>query len=506
MIGMDQYELIRTAHFKYGKGVREIAREYGHSRKTVRKALKGMTPRYRREKEPHHPVMGRYREMIDRWLIEDQKQPRKQRHTANRVYRRLATECDFVGGESTVRRYVRLRRADLGIGKNEPMVPMAYAVESGAEVDWGEIRLRIGDTVQKVKIFCMRSKFSGKIFVHAYPAERQEMFFDGHIRAFAFFGGIFSELTYDNLTVAVKKILRGRRRIEQDQFIKFRSYYTFDAKFCAPAKGNEKGGVEGTVGYVRRNFFVPVPAFRSLDECNAWLIKKCQDHGTREKHRGGEIIDDLHDQQKSQLIPNQKKPFANVKLREAKVSKYQIVEVERNMYSVPSEYVGHRVHVHLGCWTVRIYVQNREVACHHRDFRRNHWNLNPFHYLKTLKRKTRAFDNARPLQIWKQNWPPFYGVFLERLRRDLGERVGTQEFIDVLGFHEIYPMQRVENSIKQCVEMGAFRASSVKHMIFRNSEIPLGVEPMKVSSKLPHIKHTSGSVEHYSELVYRSTP
>jgi len=417
--------LIRTAHFVYGKGIREIAREYGHSRKTVRKALKGMVPRYRRRGEPNAPVMAAYREVVDRWLIEDQERPKKQRHTAARIYHRLVEEHGFSGGESTVRRYVRLRRADLGLNHVEAMVPLVHDVESGAEVDWGEAQGRIGGRLQKVKMFCMRSRYSGKIFVQVYPAERQEMFFDGHMRAFEFYGGVFREITYDNLTTAVKRILKGRRRDEQARFVQFRSFYTFESNFCARAKGNEKGGVEGLVGYARRNFMVPQPEFEDLEAMNRWLVGRCVQHGQRPKHPGGTVIDDLHDQQKAHLLANQKKPFENLRIAEGKVNKYEVVRVGGNMYSVPTRYVGRKVQVHLGCWWIRIFLEGREIACHRRDMRKNQWGLNPFHYLDALKHKTRAFDHAMPLKSWREAWPAFYEKFLSNLRRDRGERVGT---------------------------------------------------------------------------------
>ena len=503
MIGMDQYELIRTAHFVYEKGIREIAREYGHSRKTVRKALRGEVPRYRRKEPANHPVMGEFKEIVDGWLLNDKESPRKQRHTAARVYRRLVEEHGFTGGDSTVRRYVRLRRADLGLQIKEAMIPLQPELGSGAEVDWGEAQVKIGGVQQKIKIFCMRSKYSGKIFVQGYPAERQEMLFDGHMRAFYFYGGVFREITYDNMTTAVKKILRGRSREQQDQFAQFRSYYTFKAKFCGPGKGNEKGGVEGLVGYARRNFLVPIPEFEDFNGLNAWLIEQCKTHGERPKYRGGEIIEDLHEQQKSTMIPVQKRPFSNLLLRNGKVNKYQVVQVDRNMYSVPAEYVGHKVEVHLGCWDVRFYSQHREIAHHKRCFGRNQWRLNPFDYLETLRQKTRAFDDAMPLKTWRRTWPPYYEKLLLELRQRRGDRLGIQEFIEILRYHEIYPAARVINSVRESVEKGVFQASAVKHLILRNGEETPPTDPLASPDQLPKILYSGPFLQQYNALGYQ---
>ena len=456
------------------------------------------------KKPPYEPVMGIYREIVDRWLIEDQELPRKQRHTAIRVYDRLVAEYGFRGGQSTVRRYVRERKADLGLNHVEAMVPLVHELGSGAEVDWGEAQVKIGGVQRKIKLFCMRSRYSGKIFIQAYPGERQEMFFDGHMRAFYFFGGVFREITYDNLTTAVKRILRGRHREQQNQFIQFRSYYTFRANFCGPAKGNEKGGVEGIVGYVRRNFLVPIPEFKDLREFNEWLIAECRKHGRRPKHRGGPIIEDLHRQQKPTLVPIQKKPFPNILLRSGKVNKYQTVQVDRNMYSVPPAYVGHKVQVHLGCWKIRIFVQQREIACHPRHFGRSRWNLNPFHYLETLRRKTRAFDDAMPLKTWRKSWPPYYEKLLRELRRRRGERLGIQEFIDVLRYHEIYPVQRIMDCVQECVEKGVYGASAIKHLILRRGEQPSCTKPLGDLDELPQMLFSGPALHQYDVLGYQS--
>ena len=502
MIRMDQYELIRTAHYVYGKGIREIARDYGHSRKTIRKALSGMSPGYRRKKEPGKPVMGGFQEIIDGWLKEDRNRPRKQRHTAHRIYERLVLEYAFRGGESTVRRHVRERKAELGFTQKEAMVPLVVDVESGAEVDWGEAKVILDGKERKVKLFCMRSKYSGKIFVRAYLAERQEMFLDGHQHAFQYYGGVFKELVYDNLTTAVKRVLRGRQRIEQEQFRKFRAYYTFQARFCNPGKGNEKGGVEGTVGYVRRNFLVPMPQIPCLEVLNRQLLEKCVIHGQRVKNKEcGQIIDTLHDQQKSQLIRLQKEDFTNFHLLEGRADKYQTVQVDRNRYSLPGSYVGHKLQIHLGCSELRIYKDRQLVAVHPRCLERGRWNLNPLHYLKTIGRKPGSFEDARPLKAWRKTWPPYYEVLLERLRKTRDQGPGTKAFIEVLKLHEIYPRDVVEDAVRLCVEKGAYCQNAVKHLIFKRLEKPLpDLGNMRVTG-LPEPIYGQPSLSEYDRLM-----
>ncbi len=198
MITMKQYEQIRTAHRVYGKGIREISRELGHSRPTIRKALRGQPPGYTRRQAVKHPVMDAYGRLIDQWLQDDQSVPKKQRHTAHRMYERLVAEYAFCGAESTVRQYVRKRRQALGLSRVESMIPRIAEVGKEAEVDWGEAEVYLGHRLRTVFLFCLRSRYSGKGFVRAYPTEKQEMFFDGHQQAFEYFGGVFPTLVYDN--------------------------------------------------------------------------------------------------------------------------------------------------------------------------------------------------------------------------------------------------------------------------------------------------------------------
>jgi transposase len=201
---MDQYEYIRTAHRVYGKNISELARQTGHSRNTIKKALHGESWGYREREQQSFPVLGPYRSLIEAWLRADKEVPKKQRHTARRVYNRLRTEQGYQGSESNVRRYVRLVRMELGIDPGREVF-IACEADAGqeAEIDWGTATAVVGGEKVRLKFFCMRSKYSGKHFVRCYPCERQQAFFDAHIKAFDFFGGIFPVLIYDNLTTAV---------------------------------------------------------------------------------------------------------------------------------------------------------------------------------------------------------------------------------------------------------------------------------------------------------------
>lgn len=271
---MEQYELVRTGYRVYGKTISEPARLTGHSRNTIKKAIRGEPWGYKERAHQPFPVLVDHVETIDRWLESDKDNPAKQRHTARRIYHRLVEEHGFEGSESNVRRYVRLAKMRLGIARSGAFIPCDPEAGNEAEVDWGTAVAILSGEEVRLKFFCMRSKYSGKHFVRFYPCERQQGFFDGHARAFSFFGGVFPVLIYDNLTSAVQKVLRGRDRVEQEQFCKLKAYYSFEARFCNPDRGHEKGGVEGLVGFARRNYMVPVPEAANLDELNEKILDR----------------------------------------------------------------------------------------------------------------------------------------------------------------------------------------------------------------------------------------
>lgn len=467
MLGMDQYEMIRTAHRKYGKGIRKLAREFGHHRKTIRKILAGEEPRYRRERGVGNPVMDSVAGMLQKWLEEDLESPKKQRHTARRIYTRLAEEHGFSGAESTVRRWVRQCKADLGYRREAAVIPLSPEVAREAEVDWGQAWVVMNGEKREVKLFCMRSRYSGKIFVRAYAWERQEMFFDGHLAAFPYFGGVFPVLVYDNLTVAVQAVLRGKRRREQERFVSFRSYYTFEARYCNPGKGNEKGGVEGGVGYARRNFLVPLPKVESFEELNRFLLERCVEHSGKrlESREDRRTIEERHEEERGRLLPLPGNPFENLKLVPVRISRYQTAQVDRNRYSVPTAYVGRRLWAHVGCWTVSLYDGNRKIAEHLRVFGNSKWQIDPLHYLGLIGERVGAFDSARAICQWRPSWPGCYEEMLNKLVARQGDNRGKREFVRILQLHQDYPAGAVEEAVGETVACGAFNYDAVKQVL-----------------------------------------
>ncbi len=474
---VDQYAFIRIAHRVYGKRIREIARETGHSRNTVKKALRGEYRGYSARDRQPFPVLGPYLRTIDRWLKEDQDQPRKQRHTAVRIYNRLRTEYGFEGGESTVRRYVREARRRLGVRPSGVFIPLEPELGREAEVDWGGCHAIVAGEYTKLKSFCMRSKGSGKAFVQCFPCERQQAFFEGHLGAFAFYGGVFRTLVYDNLTSAVEKVLKGKDRKLQESFEKFRAYYNFEARFCNPDRAHEKGGVEGLVGYARRNFLVPIPRVESLAELNAQLLAECAAYGDHRIKGRDKTVKELFEEEKKHLLPLPGVPFSNLDTVSAKVDKYSTVVVDRNRYSVPTRYAGLRVRVMLYVGRVDIFYGNQRIATHERLYGDNKWQLDPMHYLELLGQRPQAFQSARPIRQWRAEWPAALEKLLERFCEARGANQGIKEFIGVLGLFDKHEREDVMEAVEEAVRAGVSSREAVEHLLRRENGVRNGFRP-----------------------------
>ena len=466
---MDQYSYIRTAVRVYQKGIRELSGETGHSRVTIRKVLREEARGYPSRQHQVYPVLKGYLKIIDGWLEMDKGQPRKQRHTARRIYHRLVNEHGYVGSEETVRRYVRLTKPRLGLDGPEVFVVTDPECGREAEVDWGRAGAVIRGIKTPIYYFCMRSRFSGKPFVRAYQCEKQQAFFDGHLHAFEFFGGVFPVLVYDNLKSAVQKILSGRGRIEQSSFQRFRAYYTFDARFCNAGCGHEKGGTEGLVGYARRNFLVPVPVVDSLEELNEKLLEDCIRYGDHRIAGREDTVRVLFEKEKDHLLALPAVPFSNVRLIEGKVGHYGTVIADKNHYSAPSGYRGMKVRGELSIDHVDLFYAGKRIARHARLFGNNKWLLEPDHYLDILRRKPGAFDTARVIRQWRVTWPEDLERLLSRFKESQGETKGIKDFITVLMLYRQYDPREVESAVSLVLEHGLGHSAGVKQLLLQTA-------------------------------------
>jgi transposase len=465
MLKVDQYSFIRTAHRVYGKKIKQIARETGHSKNTIKKALRDEYSGYKPRIMQPYPILGPYLKMIDQWLKDDKQRPKKQRHTAVRVFNRLKQEHDFQGAETTVRRYVREAKLRLGVGAPQVFIPSDPQAGVEAEVDWGQCIAILGSVETRLKFFCMRSKFSGKHFVRCYPCERQQAFFDGHIQGFSFFSGVFPILIYDNLTTAVQKILRGKKRILQESYDKFRGYYNFTPRFCNRGQGHEKGGVEGLVGYARRNYMVPVPEADSLEDLNKKLLADCLSYGDHRITGREHTVNELYEKEKDHLLSSPDIVFSNLETSSAKVDKYATVVVDKNRYSVPTSYAYFKVNVVLYVDRVEIFYGSKNIASHERLYGNNKWSLLPEHYLELIAQRPQAFESARPIRQWRQNWPYCLERLLDRFCQKQGHTGGIKDFISVLMLYKDHAAADIESAVEMSLSSNASSSQVVKHIL-----------------------------------------
>lgn len=470
MLNVDQYGYIRTAHRVYGKNIKQISRETGHSKNTIKKVLREEYSGYKPRINQPHPVLGPYLDIIDKWLTDDKQRPKKQRHTAVRIYNRLKQEHDFQGAEVTVRKYVREAKMRLGVNTARVFIPSDPEVGIEAEVDWGRCVAILGGVETRLRHFCIRSKYSGKHLVQCYPCERQQALFDAHIQAFAFFGGVFPVLIYDNLTTAVQKVFLGKKRMLQASYEKFRSYYSFTPRFCNVGQGHEKGGVEGLVGYARRNYMVPVPEADSLEDLNRKLLQDCLSYGDHRIAGREKTVNELYEEETAHLIPLPDIPFSNLATSTGKVDKYSTVIIDKNRYSVPTTYAYCKVNVVSYVDRVEIWYGSKKIASHRRLYNNNKWSLLPEHYLELIRQRPQSFESARPIRQWRESWPECLELLLDRFCYKQGHTRGIKDFISVLMLYRDHNAGEIELAVKKALSAGAGTGQAVEHILKRSDD------------------------------------
>ena len=468
---VELFEEIRR-EYEFGIGtIQGVARKLGVHRRLVREALNGAVPVVKVPQPRPRPRIEPVAAFIDAILEADRQAPRKQRHTAHRIYERLQQERPgFLAAEPTVRRYVRQRKAALGLAARETFVPQSYPWGSEAQVDWYEAWAELDDERVKLQVFSLRSMASGGAFHRAYRHATQQAFLEAHEQAFRYFGGVFHRLRYDNLGAAVKRVLRGSRREETARFVAFRSHWRFEAEFCNPAEGHEKGGVENEVGRFRRNHWVPIPRAGDLEELNRRLLAECQVDEARTVAGREQSVGTAMLIERAHLLPLAEEGFDLVEVSFPIVTSLGSVKVKTNAYSVPVK-AGTTVEARLAAATVEIWYGGKRVARHERSYGRYQEILDLEHYLDVLERKPGALAGSKPLEQWRRlgRWPESYDRFWQALIDRHGRSAGTKAMVELLQLGRLHGQEALRGAIDAALVLGCTDEAAVRHLVTARS-------------------------------------
>jgi len=494
MKGVELYGRVRHAVQIEGLSRREAARRFGIDPRTVAKMMVfSIPPGYRRSRTPARPKLDPFTGIIDRILEEDKRRPAKQRHTSKRIFERLRDEHGFAGGLTIVKDYVHERR----LRQREVFVPLRHD-PGHAQVDFGEALAEIGGVERKIHFFAFDLPHSDACFVQAYPAETTEAFCAGHAAAFSFFGGVPQSILYDNTKIAVARILGDGTRQRTRVFSELQSHYLFVDRFGRPGKGNDKGKVEGLVGWIRRNYLVPMPRAANFDGLNAKLLDDCRRRlGDRLRGHSETIGERLAGDLAAFQSPPAT-PYDACDKRTGRVSSLSLVRYRGNDYSVPTAY-GHREVL------IRGYVDEVVMSCgadiiarHARSYEREDFVFEPLHYLALLERKIGALDQAAPLVGW--DLPEEFAMFRRLLEARMGKR-GKREFVQVLRLLETFRCDDLVAGIKDAIARSAIGFDAVKHLVLCRIERRPPRLDLTVYPYLPRATVATTSARTYMDLL-----
>jgi transposase len=481
MIKVEEKERIRRAYYVEQMSIRQIRREMGYARQTIRKALDDGAEEAYTLKEPRHaPVLGPYKAQIEALVAESERLPRKQRYTGHKIFE-LVCEEGYRGSESGVRHYV----AQVRKKRRRPKIylPLEFDPGTDGQVDWGEAVVIMQGQQMTVQLFVLRLCYSRRLFVMAFPCQKQEAFFEGHVRAFHHLGGIPYRLSYDNLKAAVQKVLQGKKRQEQRQFIAFRSHYLFESHFCTPGAGHEKGRVEEGIGYVQRNFLSPLVQVDNFEELNAYLLQRCLKDDQRRVEGQAVTIHTAWQQEKSQLRALPVRDFDCCQQRLVTLNGYGQVTIDTNRYSVPADKAAKKLRAKLYAFHIEVFRPDDKepIACHPRCYAQHQDILDPLHYLPLLEQRPGAFNYAKPIRHWRTEWPPVYEQLLERLQTRWSEGQGIREFVRVLKLHQTYPATLIEQAVQQALTYNCAHADGVTLCLRQLLHPELGLPDLDLS-------------------------
>jgi transposase len=478
---------------------RGACKKYGLSWHTLKKILAhAEPPGYRQSKVRPKRKLAPFLPIIHQILIDDRQAPKKQRHTAKLIFKRLRDEHGYQGGQTVVKDTVRAWKQS----RQEVFLPLSHP-PGEAQVDFGEAIIRLRGEETKVALFVMTLPYSGAIFIQAFPRECSETFLEGHRRAFEFFAGVPKRISYDNSAIAVIEVLKGRERKLTREFLRLQSHYLFQEHFCLVRRANEKGHVERLVGFARRNFLVPVPDVESLEVLNRQLREHClADLGERTRGKPAPKNDLLRDDQAA-FLPLPKQAFEARRVVDRTADSQSLVRFDDNEYSVPIQYAHRKLLVVATVEEVRLVYEDRLVAKHRRCWDHERTFFEPIHYLALLERKPGGLDYARPLE----NWDLPEGFALLRRRLEATDRQhGTRSYIRVLRLLEKFSLAQLAAAVEYALDIDVIDADSIRTIVEHRADPPLELFLLAGRPHLAHVRVETTDVACYQVLLGEVTP
>lgn len=459
MILMESAMKLRHRVVARGESIRSVSKETGLSRNTVRKYVRDSdAPVYRQSEPRPRPKLEAFEARLREMFEADERRPSRERRTAQKLYEQVSEE-GYAGSYATVRRFVRELRGE-GSNLDGGFIPLAFQAGDAMQFDWSEEYVVLGGVRQKVHAAHFRLCHSRKLFVAVYPRESQEMVFDAFIRAFAFFEGVPCRVIIDNPKTMVTKVRQGKERDFHDRFLALLNHYVVEPVACTPASGWEKGQVEKQVQDIRGQFFAPILSFSNMDDLNAWLLLRCEEHGAKSHpEQKDKSVNEMYATERG-VLRGVGLPFDGYAEKQVRARSTCLIQYDCNRYSVPARYAGRPVTIHAYAERIVVICDHEVIAEHRRCFEKNVSLFEPWHYVPLLKRKPGAFRDGAPFVEWQ------LPNAMEKIKAHyLAEKDGDREFIELLLLVPEHGLEAVQVACELAVEQGVLRLSAIVNLI-----------------------------------------